>query len=207
MKHPCLFEAIIAKHQRNVLKRLNYLTKDISLSMDLLQETLLRAYSNKELLLSIDEREHQYWLLKVAKNVVTDHYRQKQRRSIKLEKDIIDIRFNLGWDINEQYYISEQFDIHEQCADTEQNKLKSELVENLIKQRFKQCFLLRSEILILKYCHIKGFSYVESAKKLGCSPNAARRYYMAAIKKIHINFEKKHLTSTMFRPKRTTKDI
>ncbi|MDR1975190.1 MAG: RNA polymerase sigma factor [Bacteroidales bacterium] len=207
MKHPCLFEAIIAKHQRNVLKRLNYLTKDISLSMDLLQETLLRAYSNKELLLSIDEGGHRYWLLKVAENVVIDHYRQKQRRSIKLEKDIIDIRFNLGWDINEQYYISEQFDTHEQCADTEQDKLKSELVENLIKQRFKQCFLLRSEILVLKYYHIKGFSYVESAKKLGCSPSAARRYYMAAIKKIHINFKKNNLTSTTRSPRCMSQDI
>jgi RNA polymerase sigma factor (sigma-70 family) len=164
------FETIISKHQSSAFKMLCHLTKDRSLSQDLLQETLLRAYYCEK---SIDDNKYRNWLLTIAKNVVIDHNRKKARLK-KSKINITEIYFSLGLDNFGYSYDSLQME------DTEQY----EFVSYLIKQKFECCFLHKFEKIILRYCYLKGFSYAKSAKILHCSPVTVRLNYLSAIDKI-----------------------
>jgi RNA polymerase sigma factor (sigma-70 family) len=173
------FEAVISKHQDSVFRMLCHLTKDRSLSQDLLQETLLRAYHCEK---PIDESKYRNWLLKVAKNIAIDYNRRKSRLR-KLESDIDEINFSLSLDSH--YYCSDNSNYD--LSQTEETR-RYEYVSNLVKKKFECCFLLKSEKTILKYCCLKGFSYAKSAKILNCSPVTVRRNYLSAISKIREYF-------------------
>jgi RNA polymerase sigma-70 factor (ECF subfamily) len=168
------FEAVISKYQNNTLKMLYRLTKDYTLSQDLLQETLLRAYHCEK---SIDENKYQNWLLKIAKNIAID-YSRKSKRFRRFETDVTEISFNFGLD---------GFDYCGEVSRTEDTE-RYEYVQRLISQKFECCFLQKLEKMVLKYHYLKGFSYAKSAKMLHCSPVTVRRSYLSAIDKIRKYF-------------------
>ena len=75
------FNALYGDHHRAVHAYLLARTGDPETALDLLQEVFLRAWRNLDTLRARGEDRYRYWIFTVAKNLVTDYYRNVASRS------------------------------------------------------------------------------------------------------------------------------
>src|SRR5947209_7530244 len=79
------FNAVYGDHHRAVHAYLLARTGDPEVALDLLQEVFLRAWRNLETLRARGEERYRYWIFTVAKNLVTDHFRNLASRSSAID--------------------------------------------------------------------------------------------------------------------------
>lgn len=118
------------------------LTKDINDAQDLMQETLLKALSNREKF--NDGTNLKAWIYTIMKNLFINNYRRKRKRNT-----IMDSTDNL-------FYLSGPS--HEIPNDGENSLHVSDIQEsiNALSNDYKVPFLM----------HFEGYKYEEIAKKL-----------------------------------------
>jgi RNA polymerase sigma-70 factor (ECF subfamily) len=75
-----LFDRLYAEHARGVHAYFLGRTSDPAAADELLQEAFLRAWRRLEDLQAIPEERRRYWLYRVARNLLTDHYRRRAAR-------------------------------------------------------------------------------------------------------------------------------
>ena len=76
-----LFNAVYDAHRQSLHAYLFGRTGDRELTLELLQETFVRAWRHVHVLQGMEESQHRYWLFSIAKNLLTDHYRKQATRS------------------------------------------------------------------------------------------------------------------------------
>lgn len=75
------FNEAYAAHRQALHAYLFGRTGENELTLELLQETFLRAWRHVHVLEGMEKSQHQYWLFSIAKNLLTDHYRKQSTRS------------------------------------------------------------------------------------------------------------------------------
>ena len=131
---------------------------------DAVQMAFIRIFENLDKLSDPDSNRVKYYVLKVAKSVALDIYREKKRR---WSREIL---------VDETYV----FDIETKEKAIGENELVYRILN--LEQR-------DSDILMLKYVH--GFKYSEIGKMLGISEETAKKAGNRARKKLEkkINME------------------
>lgn len=76
-----LFNGVYDAHRQSLHAYLFGRTGDSELTLELLQESFLRAWRHVHVLQGMEESQHRYWLFSIAKNLLTDHYRKQATRS------------------------------------------------------------------------------------------------------------------------------
>ena len=76
-----LFNDVYDAHRQSLHAYLFGRTGDCELTLELLQETFVRAWRHVHVLQGMEESQHRYWLFSIAKNLLTDHYRKQATRS------------------------------------------------------------------------------------------------------------------------------
>ncbi|MFI5956022.1 sigma-70 family RNA polymerase sigma factor [Cryptosporangium sp. NPDC051539] len=74
-----LIRSLFAEHGRALLAYVTRLTEDRSLAEDIVQETILRAWRNPDVMVN-GKGSVRGWLLTVARNIVIDHTRARAAR-------------------------------------------------------------------------------------------------------------------------------
>ncbi|MEK4426131.1 RNA polymerase sigma factor [Solibacillus sp. FSL K6-1523] len=146
-----LFDA----HYEAVYKYIRYLTNDADLAHDFLQETFYRYYQK-----NYTEHERTY-LLKIARNIVYDHYRRKKILSF----------FHLKTEPEAQGELPEEVIIQ----NDELEKLYTAL------QRIKWNY---REVVVLRY--IEEYSVKETAEILNCSEVKVKNNTARGLKALRI---------------------
>ncbi|MEU3985581.1 sigma-70 family RNA polymerase sigma factor [Streptomyces sp. NPDC026672] len=77
--HEALIRTLYAEHGKALLAYATRLTGDRQAAEDVVQETLIRAWKHPEVIAN-PQGSLRGWLLTVARNLVTDHYRAKAAR-------------------------------------------------------------------------------------------------------------------------------
>ncbi|MBN1400784.1 MAG: sigma-70 family RNA polymerase sigma factor [Anaerolineae bacterium] len=75
-----LFDRLYAEHARGVHAFFLGRTGDPAVADELLQEAFLRAWQRLADVQAIPEERQRYWLYRVARNLLTDHYRRRAAR-------------------------------------------------------------------------------------------------------------------------------
>ena len=76
-----IFNQVYEEHHRAIHAYLYGRTSDADAALDLLQDTFIRVWRNLESLQDVPQERHRFWILTVAKNLVTDHYRRSSART------------------------------------------------------------------------------------------------------------------------------
>lgn len=81
-KHPAAFSALYKKYQRAVFRFFWYRLHDVELASDFAQDTFLKAFRSMK---KFRLRGYSYltFLLKIARNVLIDHFRRPQTVSLE----------------------------------------------------------------------------------------------------------------------------
>ncbi|MEM7537193.1 MAG: RNA polymerase sigma factor [Chloroflexota bacterium] len=87
-QHEPLFNQLYEAHYSSIYAYFLGQTGDAERSLDLLQETFVRAWRHMPKLVEMQESQHQYWLFSVAKNLYTDSLRRTIRWQ-KIESDMV----------------------------------------------------------------------------------------------------------------------
>ncbi len=149
------FEKLYEKYKQDVTNYLYFLTKDVQLTQELLQETFLKASIG--IIAFRSKSSIKTWLFSIAKNCYLDTVRKKQP-DIQYDDEIL-----LSAGIISDSFVEriENMDILERLFESLDEKLKFTVVK-------RSC----------------GYSFKEIANELKISESSARVLYHRAVKKL-----------------------
>ncbi len=143
--------------------------KDNVLAKDLLQDTLMKAYLGMQRGGYRDDGRFDSWVIRVARNVVIDYYRERKRAGL--------VELRGDWH-QHQLFLSRDRNPEDELISSQDRAMVKSLVRSLPEKQ--------QEVVLLR--HYVGMSFQEIADHTGVSINTAlgrMRYAMINLRKLH----------------------
>lgn len=168
--HQEALEKLYQRYYRPVLLFILRIVQDRDMAEDLVQETFIRVYNNRE---SWQPRsKFTSWLYRIARNLCIDEKRRYWNRLVHMDSQYSDSNVNNP--------VSPLERAEDDTGDA-RNHFASKIDEETIKKAINQLSPEQREVIILnKY---QGMSYIEIADILGATPESIKqRAYRAHLK-------------------------
>lgn len=162
------FEILMSRHQQKVFNYILSLVKDKSLTDDIFQDTFIKVVNTLRSGTYRDEGKFIQWIMRIAHNLVIDHFRRNQRFPMIKTGDDFDI-----------------FDILGNCDESVEQKIIKTQIHNDVKKLVRQLPEDQRRVLVMR--HYGDMSFKEIADKTGVSINTAlgrMRYALINMRRI-----------------------
>ncbi|MCX6311990.1 MAG: sigma-70 family RNA polymerase sigma factor [Bacteroidetes bacterium] len=169
----CL-EELIARHKKRVFSYIMMVVRDRHLAEDVFQDTFIKVIQTLKRGAYNDEGKFLPWILRIAHNLVIDHFRRVKRMPLV--------------DAGEDFDI---FSVLTMRQGNVEDKLVKRQIRSDMRKAIEQLPLEQREVLIMR--HYMDMSFKEIADTTNCSINTAlgrMRYALINLKKM---LEKKHI--------------
>ncbi|MBP1629378.1 MAG: polymerase subunit sigma-24 [Bacteroidetes bacterium] len=166
--HKQCFEILMSRHQQKVFNYILSLVKDKSLTDDIFQDTFIKVVNTLRSGTYRDEGKFIQWIMRIAHNLVIDHFRRNQRFPMIKTGDDFDI-----------------FDILGNCDESVEQKIIKTQIHNDVKKLVRQLPEDQRRVLVMR--HYGDMSFKEIADKTGVSINTAlgrMRYALINMRRI-----------------------
>jgi len=166
------FETILMRHKDRIHLFIKMKVKDADLTEDLFQETFIKVINTLRLGNYNEEGKFLPWALRIAHNLIIDHFRKVNR-----------VRF-----VSETTYQDSDFNIFDVLSDSSLNVEQSMIKQELESQMVDLIeYLPKSQRDVLKMRIFKDLSFQEISEQEGVSVNTAlgrMRYALMNIRKL-----------------------
>lgn len=162
------FEILMSRHQQKVFNYILSLVKDKSLTDDIFQDTFIKVVNTLRSGTYRDEGKFIQWIMRIAHNLVIDHFRRNQRFPMIKTGDDFDI-----------------FDVLGNCDESVEQKIIKTQIHNDVKKLVRQLPEDQRRVLVMR--HYGDMSFKEIADKTGVSINTAlgrMRYALINMRRI-----------------------
>lgn len=169
----CL-EELIARHKKRVFSYIMMVVRDRHLAEDVFQDTFIKVIQTLKRGAYNDEGKFLPWVLRIAHNLVIDHFRRIKRMPLV--------------DAGEDFDI---FSVLTLRQGNVEDKLVKRQIRSDVRQAIERLPLEQREVLIMR--HYMDMSFKEIADTTNCSINTAlgrMRYALINLKKM---LEKQHI--------------
>ena len=104
------FEELVNRHKDRLFTYLVLLLKDRNLAQDFFQDTLVKVINTLKSGKYLEEGKFRPWMLKIAHNLVVDHFRKQKKMRMQHSTDEFDVFSVIGSeDMNrEEVYVQDQ---------------------------------------------------------------------------------------------------
>lgn len=159
---------LITRHKRKVFSSIIMLVRNKELAEDIFQDTFVKVINTLRSGAYIDEGKFLPWVIRIARNLVIDHFRREKRMQMVRDNDeysILDTLMCSGTNVQEKM-IGRQ--------------IKGELREMVLKLPYEQ-----REVLLMR--HFADMSFKEIAETTNVSINTAlgrMRYALLNLRKM-----------------------
>jgi RNA polymerase sigma factor (sigma-70 family) len=170
---PCL-EILIARHKKRVFSYIMMVVRDRHLAEDIFQDTFIKVIQTLKRGAYNDEGKFLPWVLRIAHNLVIDHFRRVKRMPLV--------------DAGEDFDIFSVLTLRQ--GNVEDRLVKSQIRSD-VRKAIEKLPLEQREVLIMR--HYMDMSFKEIADTTNCSINTAlgrMRYALINLKK---SLEKQHI--------------
>ncbi|MFA6199907.1 MAG: sigma-70 family RNA polymerase sigma factor [Bacteroidales bacterium] len=148
------FEALLARHQNKVFNYILSLVKDKALADDIFQDTYIKIVNTLRSGTYRDEGKYIQWVMRIAHNLVIDHFRRNQRFPT--------IRTDENFDI---------FDVLDNSEESIEQKIIRTQIHSDVKRLIRQLPDEQRRVLVMR--HYANMSFKDIADKTGVSINTA----------------------------------
>lgn len=163
------FNTLLDRHKQSVYNYILYTIRDNGLAEDIFQDTFIKAIVTIKQGKYIESGKFKAWVMRIAHNLIIDHFRQKKNENI----------------ISNDEYEADLFNNPSLCEDTiETQMIKTQVLDD-VKRLI--CFLPESQREVLEMRYYKDLSFKEIAEITGVSINTAlgrMRYAILNIRKM-----------------------
>ena len=163
----CL-EELIARHKKRVFSYIMMVVRDRHLAEDVFQDTFIKVIQTLKRGTYNDEGKFLPWVLRIAHNLVIDHFRRVKRMPLV--------------DAGEDFDI---FSVLTMRQGNVEDKLVKRQIRSDVRQAIERLPLEQREVLIMR--HYMDMSFKEIADTTNCSINTAlgrMRYALINLKKM-----------------------
>jgi RNA polymerase sigma-70 factor (ECF subfamily) len=151
------FDLLVQKYQFRILKLVNRYVNDPSESMDIAQESFIKAYRALDKFRG--ESAFFTWLYRIAINTAKNHVVSQNRRIVEADVEVVDLEQTLLKHGLKYYSAPEKI-----LLDTEVENAVNDIIQHLPKE-------LRTAIMLRE---MEGLSYDEIAHVMGCPVGTVR---------------------------------
>lgn len=136
------FEELVSRHKDRLFTYLILMLKDRSLAQDFFQDTLVKVINTLKAGKYLEEGKFRPWMLKIAHNLVVDHFRKLKKMRMQHSTEEFDVFSVIGCeDLNrEDVYIQNQIhsDLRKLVALLPQDQKEVLLMRVYAKMPFKE---------------------------------------------------------------------
>jgi RNA polymerase sigma factor (sigma-70 family) len=161
-------EALIKRHKRKIFTSIILLVKDKQIAEDIFQETFIKVINTLRNGAYNEEGKFLPWVMRIAHNLVIDHFRREKRMPTVRDTD--------------EYNIFDTLDLTEENV---QDKLVRQQVYNEVRELVDQLPIEQKEVLMMR--HYGDMSFKEIAELTNVSINTAlgrMRYALINLRKL-----------------------
>ena len=159
---------IISRHQARVLGYIIISVKDRDIAEDIFQDTFIKVINKLKVGAYNEEGKFIQWVLRIAHNLVIDHFRRNSR--VKMVRS------------NDEYDVFNQIEVYDKNAEDEMIEIQThEKVRQLVE------LLPESQKEVLKMRHYSEMSFKDIAEQTEVSINTAlgrMRYALINLRKL-----------------------
>lgn len=148
------FEVLLSRHQNKVFNYILSLVKDKALADDIFQDTYIKIVNTLRSGTYRDEGKYIQWVMRIAHNLVIDHFRRSQRFPT--------IRTDENFDI---------FDVLGNSEESVEQKIIKTQINSDVKKLIRQLPDEQRRVLVMR--HYSNMSFKDIADKTGVSINTA----------------------------------
>ena len=148
------FEVLLSRHKNKVYNYILSLVKDKSLADDIFQDTHIKIVNTLKSGTYRDEGKYIQWVMRIAHNLVIDHFRKNQRFPT--------VRTDENFDI---------FDVLGNSEESIEQKIIREQINSDVKKLIRQLPEEQRKVLIMR--HYSNMSFKDIAEKTDVSINTA----------------------------------
>ncbi len=161
-------QELILRHERRVFTSIYLLVKDKDLANDLFQETFIKVINTLRSGHYNEEGKFISWVLRIAHNLVIDHFRSLKRMPMVYDTD--------------EYSVFDTLPLTDSNAE---DKLMDEQVKNQVRQLIEELPYDQREVVIMR--HFANMSFKEIAECTHVSINTSlgrMRYALINLRKL-----------------------
>jgi RNA polymerase sigma-70 factor (ECF subfamily) len=148
------FEVLLARHQQKVFNYIFSLVKDKALADDIFQDTYIKIVNTLRSGTYRDEGKYIQWVMRIAHNLVIDHFRRNQRFPL--------VRTDENFDI---------FDVLDNSEESVEQKIIKTQIHSDVKKLIRQLPDEQRRVLVMR--HYANMSFKDISDKTGVSINTA----------------------------------
>jgi RNA polymerase sigma-70 factor (ECF subfamily) len=170
--HEAAFEVLLNRHQEAIFKFIYHKLKDSELANDIFQETFVKVIQKLKVGAYQEEGKFLPWVLRIAHNLVIDHFRRQRKHRL----------------ISEKNSISEDYNVFHRIASEDANFVQQASFEELKEQLHQMLGYLpeaQKEMIYMRLFQDRAFK--EIAESEGISINTAlgrMRYAVLNLRKL-----------------------
>lgn len=166
----CL-EELIRRNKAKIFTAIQLLVKDSYLAEDIFQETFIKVINTLKAGKYKEEGRFLYWVMRIAHNLIIDHFRKEQRTPLVTTVD--------GFDI---------FDVLQFHDDNVEDRLMREQLNKDLRTMIYHLPSEQKEVLIMRYYGNLSFKEIASITDVSINTALGRmRYALAGIRKMMIS--------------------
>ena len=170
--HEAAFEVLLNRHQEAIFKFIYHKLKDSELANDIFQETFVKVIQKLKVGAYQEEGKFLPWVLRIAHNLVIDHFRRQRKHRL----------------ISEKNSISEDYNVFHRIASEDANFVQQASLDELKAQLHEMLLHLpdaQKEMIYMRLFQDRAFK--EIAESEGISINTAlgrMRYAVLNLRKL-----------------------
>lgn len=166
----CL-EELIRRNKAKIFTAIQLLVKDSYLAEDIFQETFIKVINTLKAGKYKEEGRFLYWVMRIAHNLIIDHFRKEQRTPLVTTVD--------GFDI---------FDVLQFHDDNVEDRLMREQLNKDLRTMIYHLPSEQKEVLIMRYYGNLSFKEIASITNVSINTALGRmRYALAGIRKMMLS--------------------
>ena len=162
------FSELINRHERKIFTSIYLLVKDRDLANDIFQETFIKVINTLRSGTYNEEGKFLGWVLRIAHNLVIDHFRREKRMPMLHD--------------TEEYSI---FDVIGLTDENVEDKLVRDQIHQMVRRLVEELPLDQREVVIMR--HYGNMSFKEIAEHTNVSINTSlgrMRYALINLRKL-----------------------
>lgn len=168
---------LVNRHKSQIYTTIYFLVKDEYLAEDIFQETFMKVINTLKKGKYREEGKFLPWVMRIARNLVIDHFRKANKTPVITDDE--------GKDILENLDVKEEENREEAIVRSQEETQIRDLVQRLPEKQ--------KEVLI--YRHYAGLSFKEIAQLTNVSINTALGRMRYALNNLKRYIEKNQITS------------
>lgn len=162
-------ELLILRYKNKVYSYINLYIRNRDIADDIFQDTFLKVVQSVRMGRYQDDGRFISWVLRIAHNLIIDHFRHEKQSGLILNED----------------YESDLFNSYKLCEDNIENTMLKQQVMSDIRMLVRELPDDQREVVIMR--HYTGMSFKEIADMTGVSINTAlgrMRYALINMRKM-----------------------